>query len=157
MAVSPQQIKDTYPLPLYNFRVEIGEDTVAFSEISGLAIEYEVATFRESHVADNLAGPRRYVMPALTKDTTVTMKKGVTRIASVQNLYAWIGTVATNQIEKKDVFIRLLDEGGAPVISWKIINAFPVKLEAPGFDAKSNDVALETMELRADGVAIEEA
>jgi phage tail-like protein len=43
------------------------------------------------------------------------------------------------------------------VISWKVINAFPTKLDAPTFDASSNDVAIETMELRADNITIEEA
>jgi len=52
--------------------------------------------------------------------------------------------------------VRLLDESGDPVISWKVINAFPTKLDAPTFDANSNDAAIESMELMADGVFIEE-
>jgi phage tail-like protein len=75
----------------------------------------------------------------------------------VINLYKWISSTATNQVNKKDIFIRLCDEAGATVISWKVINAFPTKLDAPSFDAKSNDVAVESMELQADLVEIEEA
>jgi phage tail-like protein len=37
-----------------------------------------------------------------------------------------------------------------------MINAFPTKLDAPSFDANSNDVAIESMELMGDGVSIEE-
>lgn len=157
MAVTAENIKTAYPLPVYNYRVEIGEDAVAFSEVSGLSLAYEVTTFKESQVESGLPGPRIYNMPSQAKDVTVTLKKGVVRMASVANLYKWISTVAINQIEKKDIFIRLCDEKGEAVVSWKVVNAFPTKLDAPTFDAKSNDCAVESMELRGDGVTIEEA
>jgi phage tail-like protein len=35
------------------------------------------------------------------------------------------------------------------------MNAFPTKLTAPTFDAKSNDAAIETLELRADLITME--
>jgi len=60
-------------------------------------------------------------------------------------------------VEKKDIYVRLCDEKGSAVISWKVINAFPTKLDAPTFDAKSNDAAIESFTLMADGVVIEEA
>lgn len=158
MAISAQDIKTAYPLPVYNFRVEIGPDAIAFSEVSGLSIGYELSTFKESQVGvGKLAGPKTYRMPSQRKDTTLTLKKGLVRTASVINLYKWISSTATNQVNKKDIFIRLCDEAGATVISWKVINAFPTKLDAPSFDAKSNDVAVESMELQADLVEIEEA
>ena len=42
------------------------------------------------------------------------------------------------------------------MISWKAINAFPTKLSAPSFDAKSNDAAIETLDLQADLITMEE-
>ena len=87
----------------------------------------------------------------------VTLKKGLVRGASVANLFDWINSRQINQIEKKDIFIRLCDENGEAVISWKVVNAFPTKLEAPTFDANADDVAVESMELMADAVFIEEA
>jgi phage tail-like protein len=157
MAVSAAEIKQAYPLPVYNYRVEIGGDAVAFSEVTGLSIAHEVATFKESPTGGGVVGPRVYHMPAQPKEATITLKKGVVRSESVKRLYAWISSIALNQVEKRDIFVRLCDESGAAVISWKVLNAFPVKLDAPGFDAKSNDVAVETMELRADRVMMEEA
>jgi phage tail-like protein len=47
-------------------------------------------------------------------------------------------------------------EEGAAVVSWKVINAFPAA-DAPTFAANSNDVAVETLELMADAVRLEEA
>ena len=75
----------------------------------------------------------------------------------MEHLYRWISTVRINQVEKKDLFVRLCDEKGDAVITWKIGNAFPVRLDAPTFDANSNDAAIETIELKADYIMIEEA
>ena len=96
-------------------------------------------------------------MPSQATATTVVFKKGLVPSTSLANLYGWIKGVTVNQVEKKDVFVRLCDENGDPVVSWKIINAFPVKLSGPAFSASSTDVAVETMELRADGITIEAA
>jgi phage tail-like protein len=157
MAVSASEIKATYPLPVYNFRVEVGADALSFSEVSGLSIHYDVTTFKECPTGGGSAGPRVIHMPAQPQPVNVTMKKGVARATSTAALYGWIKTVALNQVEKKDVVVRLCDEQGKPIISWKIVNAFPTKLDAPSFDAKSNEVAIESMELRADAITITEA
>lgn len=157
MAETKDDIKSRYPLPVYNYRVEIGSEAVAFSEVSGLTISYETTEYKESPTAGGAPGPRIMQMPAQRILPTITLKKGVVPKISVKYLYDWIKTVQINQIEKKDVFVRLCDEKGEVVISWKVGNAFPVKLDAPSFDAKSNDAAIESMELKADFVTLEEA
>lgn len=155
MAMTQDQIKVAYPLPVYNFRVEIDGQTVGFSEVTGLNIAYDTITYTES--ATSGPGPRIMYMPGKPKVTTLTLKKGVVTGVSVAVLYAWINTVALNRVVKKDLVVRLCDETGAPVISWKVLNAFPTKLDAPAFTASANDVAIETMELTADAVVIEQA
>ncbi len=157
MALAKDDIKTAYPLPVYNYRVEIGSDAVAFSEVSGLTITYETTTYKESPVESGAPGPRVMHMPAQLTAPTVTLKKGMVIGSSVSTLFSWINATQINQTEKKDVFIRLMDEKGSPVISWKVTNAFPTKLEAPSFDANSNDAAIESMELMGDGIFIEEA
>ena len=57
MAVTAQEIRQSYPLPVYNYRVEIGADAIAFSEVSGLSIGYEVATYKESQTGGGAPGP----------------------------------------------------------------------------------------------------
>jgi phage tail-like protein len=157
MPLTTDEIRTAYPLPVYNYRVEIGGTAVAFSEVSGLSISYETSTYKESPTAGGVPGPRVMVMPGQRNNAKITLKKGIVRGASIANLYGWIKTITINQIEKKDVFIRLCDDKGVAVISWKAANAFPTKLDAPSFDSKSNDVAIETMELTADFVALEES
>lgn len=154
MPTTTETIRNDYPLPVYNYRVEIGSEAIAFSEVSGLTIGYEVGSYKESTVSKQ-AGPRTFHFPTQRSDVNITLKKGLVRGVSIKTLYGWIQTVQTNQVEKRDVFIRLCDEKGDAVISWKVMNAFPTKLTAPTFDAKSNDAAIETLELRADMISME--
>lgn len=157
MPLTKEAIRTDYPLPLYNYRVEINGEAVAFSEVSGLSIAYETSTYKESPTASGAPGPRTMIVPGQRNAAKVTLKKGIVRGASMKQLYGWIKTITINQVEKKDIFIRLCDEKGDAVISWKVVNAFPTKLDAPTFDAKSNDAAIESMELSADFVALEES
>lgn len=157
MALSKDDIRTAYPLPVYNYRVEIAGAAVAFSEVSGLSIAYETSTYKESPTAAGAPGPRTMIVPGQRNPAKITFKKGIVRGVSVKTLFGWISTITINQVEKKDIFIRLCDENGAAVISWKVTNAFPTKLDAPTFDAKSNDAAIESMELSADFISLEEA
>lgn len=151
MATTTDTIKTTYPLPVYNYKVDVNQDTVAFSEVSGLDIVYDTTTYKQSP-GDGQTGVQVMHMPAQGTPANVTLRKGVVRKSSVPTFYGWISSTRANVIEKKDVFIRLCDEDGNTVITWKVGNAFPTRLEAPSFQADSNDVAVEAMELMADGV-----
>lgn len=157
MSVTKEEINASYPLPVYNYRVEIGSEAVAFSEVSGLNIAYETYTYKESPTGSGVAGPRVFNMPSQATATTVTLKKGIVPAVSVAFLYNWIKDVQINQVEKKDIHVSLCNEAGEPLITWNINNAFPTKLEAPTFDANSNDAAIESMELTADSITMAEA
>ncbi|HEX8113615.1 MAG TPA: phage tail protein [Kofleriaceae bacterium] len=157
MALSKAEIKTAYPLPVYNYRVEIAGVAVGFSEVSGLAIKHEVTTYKESPVGAGSPGPITMHMPAQATPPTITLKKGLVKANSVPTLFAWINATQINQIDKKDVYVRLCDEEGKAVVSWKVLNAFPTSLTAPTFTASSNDAAIESLELRGDRILIEEA
>ena len=154
MAMTKDDIKTAYPLPAYNFRVEVDGQTVGFSEVAGLSIGYETVTYVESPTAG--LGPRYMRMPGKPTDTKITLKKGVVTGVSVATLFSWINSIQLNRVQKKDIAIRLCDENGTPVVSWKVQNAFPTKLDAPSFTASSNDVAIESIELMADSVVVEQ-
>lgn len=156
MALTKEQIKTDYPLPVYNYKVDIGATTVAFSEVSGLEITLETITYNESHVASGIAGPNTMHMPGRPKPLTITLKKGVVRAKSIPVLYDWITSTELNRIEKKDITVHLCDEKGESVIRWKVIDAFPTKLTAPGFNAGGNEAAIESMELMASSMVMSE-
>lgn len=154
MAYSAQDIKNSYPMPVYNFRVEIAGQSIAFSNVSGLSLGYETHTYKESPVGPGKAGPVVMRMPAQQTDIRIILKKGLVKAKSLPMLYLWLNTVRVNQIDKRDITVHLLNEAGEPMVTWNVINAFPTKLDAPTFDATSNDVAIESMELTADTIMI---
>jgi phage tail-like protein len=50
--------------------------------------------------------------------------------------------------------IDLCDEQGIPVVAWSIARAVPVKLTAPTFDAMTNQLSIDTLEVQAAGIKI---
>jgi phage tail-like protein len=156
MAMTKEEIRARYPLPAYNYRVSIEGELVGFQQVTGLTLTYEVQTYKESPVDGAAAGPVVMRMPAQQNEVNITLQKGIVIGKSVANLYAWISDTQTNLIEKKNIQIDLCNEEGAPLIRWTVVNAFPKTLTAPTFDATVNDVAIESLELVADRITIEE-
>jgi phage tail-like protein len=155
MAQNKQQIKTTYPLPVYNYRVTVVDEATAaavgFSEVSGLALEYEPVTYK--HGFSFISGS--IIIPGMRQPIRLTLKKGIVKAGDF--LYRWIERSYNEpfyQNIRRDIVIDLCDEAGGAVVRWKVRGALPVKLEAPGFDAGSNDVAIESMELIAHGLDV---
>lgn len=149
MATSVKEIQDKYPIPAFYYQVSIGgNDSIAFSEVSGLSVEYETITYK-----DGLSW--RYgvkYMPGMSSPVNLTLQKGVVKADSY--LFQWISTVRLNTVEKRDITISLLNENHEPTVSWLVKDAFPKKLNAPSFNASSNEVAIESLELMASGLTV---
>lgn len=144
MAINKATISNDYPVPVYNYRVTIdGSNTMSFSEVSGLEIDYEHVLYRHGFswvMGDNLIRGQR-------KPINVTLKRGITKYR--KELYDWLKSA-----EKKDVRIELCDELGNAIVSWHVTRALPLKLDAPSFSASSNEVAIESMSLIAHDLII---
>ena len=150
MATSAQDVKNSYPLPVFYYEVKIdGMDPIAFSEVSGLALQHETITYRDG--MSYKEGPK--YMPGILQPINVSLKKGVMR--GGRQLYDWINSIKVNTVEKKDILISLKDEADDPVVTWKVKDAFPTKMDAPAFSGTSNDVAIESLDLMATYLTIE--
>ncbi len=145
MALLPADIKQSYPLPVYNYRVTIGKDTLGFSEVSGLSVEYEPVTYR--HGFSFAMGAK--LIPGMRQTARVTLKRGTCKNSPF--LANWFRNTYANPFKnaKQDIQVDLCDETGLAVVRWTVVAALPVKLDAPSFDANSNEVAIETLELVA--------
>lgn len=158
MALTKEQIRTTYPLPVYNYRVDIDNTSISFSEVSGLELSFQaIDSYKESYAVSGKSGPNIIYMPGMIQPVNISLKKGFVKGVSIKVLYDWINSIELNRVDKKDIIVHLLDETGATVVSWKCIDAFPKKLSAPGFNAGSNEVAIESMDLMASRVTMEEA
>ncbi len=157
MALTKDQIKTDYPLPIYNYRVDINGESISFSEVSGLELAFGSITYKESFTASGKSGPNIMYMPGMIEPVNISLKKGLVKGKSIPVFYEWINDIELNRVDKRDIVVHLLDETGSTVVSWKVIDAFPTKLSAPGFNADSNEVAIESMDLMAFRVTMEEA
>lgn len=140
---------NVYPLPVFHFVVEWGGKRAGFSEVSGLTQENQAIEYRDGSFAEYSA----VKMPGLRKFSNITMKRGVFR--GDNDFFAWLSTVKLNQVERRDLVISLLNEEHAPVMVWKVHNAFPVKVEGPALKALGNEVAIESIELAHEGLEVQ--
>jgi len=139
---------NTYPLPKFHFLVEWGGSRVGFSEVTGLDMQAEAIEYREG----SSPAFHKVKMPGMQKFSNITLKRGT--FEGDKEFYLWMKTINMNKVERRDMTISLLNENHEPVISWKIHNAFPVKVQASDLKADGNEVAIETLELAHEGLDI---
>lgn len=139
------------PLPAFHFQVQWGGTNIGFSEASGLTIEQQVIEYRDGASPDYGS----IKMPGLPKYSNITLKRGV--VSGDNEFFDWLNTTKLNKVERRDITISLLNEDHEPVMTWKAVNCFPVKIEGPGLKATGNEVAIETLELAHEGLTIEVA
>lgn len=138
-----------YPLPVFHFRVEWGGTRIGFSEVTGLTQEIQAIEYRDGSFPEYSS----IKMPGLRKYSNITLKRGV--IKADNDFFNWLATVKMNTIERRDLTISLLNEEHEPVMIWKVLAAFPVKVEGPQLKASGNEVAIESIELAHEGLAVE--
>lgn len=139
---------NTYPLPKFHFLVEWGGSRVGFSEVTGLDMQAEAIEYREG----SSPSFSKIKMPGMQKFSNITLKRGT--FDGDKEFYLWMKTINMNKVERRDMTISLLNENHEPVLSWKIHNAFPVKVQASDLKADGNEVAIETLELAHEGLDI---
>jgi phage tail-like protein len=143
----PDMAKNTRndPYGQFNFLLEIdGVVTAGFSEVSGLTTETSVIEYREG--SDRTSSVRK--LPGLTKYSNIVLKRGITKDRS---LWDWRKTVIDGATRRVDGSIILLDESRQEVVRWNFRAGWPSKWEGPTLNAKSSDVAIETLEIAHEG------
>ena len=138
-----------YPIVKFHFQVEWGGTKIGFTEVSGLDVETEVVEYRQG------ASPEysKQKMPGMQKYSNITLKRGT--FATDNEYYEWWNTVKLNKIERRDITISLLNEEHEPVVTWKVKNAWPSKVQSTDLKADGNEVAIETMEIVHEGLTIQ--
>jgi len=140
-----------YPLPKFHFQVDWGGTKLGFSEVSGLNVETQVIEYRDGIMPEY----SKVKMPGMQKFGSLTLKRGM--FQSDNEFYDWWNTVKQTKIERRDITISLLNEEHEPVMTWKIKNAWPTKVQSTDLKADGNDVAIETLELAHEGLTMEMA
>ena len=126
----------------FQFKVEIdGIANAHFQEVGGVDATTDVVEYREG---GDILGVRK--LPGQTKHSNLSLKRGYT---DDQQLFNWYSDVMTGRTEniRKNISVIQLDMSGKEVFRWNLFQAFPVKYTAPSFNAKGNDLSIETLEV----------
>jgi phage tail-like protein len=143
-STSRGQTASDYPLVAYNFRVTVDGVAMSFTEVTGLNRQYEHVTYRHGF---SFSEGEDLVKYHIDRYVSITMKRGTIRGHTA--LHAWLEEKADRAIN-----ISLCDADGKAVMTWKVAKAVAVKLDAPNFDASSNDAAIESLEVMAAGITV---
>lgn len=142
-----------YPLPKFHFQVEWGGTKIGFSEVSGLDVETDLIEYRDG------ASPEysNIKMPGMQKYSNITLKRGV--FQSDNEFYGWWNEAklfeGNSTPFRRDIIISLLNESHEPVVTWKVKNAWALKVQSTDFNAASSETAVESIELVHEGCVIE--
>ena len=138
-----------YPLVKFHFQVEWGGTSIGFTEVSGLDIETEVVEYRHGASLEY----SKIKMPGMQKFSNITLKRGT--FENDNEFFTWWNSVKLNTIERRDITISLLNEEHDPVVTWKVKNAWPTKIQSTDLKADGNEVAIESMEIVHEGLSIQ--
>ena len=134
------------PFRGYNFKLEIdGISRNGFRECSGLDATSDPVEYREGN--EKVFTARK--LPGLTKYSNIVLKWGITDDAS---LWEWRKKVIDGKTERKNGSIVLMDTDGEEKLRWNFVNAWPSKWSGPTFNATSNEVTIESIEIAHEGV-----
>ena len=119
----------------------------AFRECTGIGSENEVVRYKASTEDGKLVYK---VVPGRMKWNNVTLKRGVT---ANMDMWKWRGLVEDGNIAeaRKNGTITLFDQDGNALAQWTFENAWPSKVTGPTYNANTNEIAIEELEITHEG------
>ena len=134
----------SFPIASYYFSVDYGGE-IQFQDITGIVAEYDV-----DEVVNGYFNGSMVKIPKKLKFTPIVMKKGIMKTEQLKSLMNDIGNVNKNlkdkvSAHKKDITIHLKDEKGAISMTFKLIEAIPIKYNISKFNAQENSIAIEEL------------
>lgn len=137
------------PYGQFNFLIEIdGVIQGGFNEASGLTTDTNVIEYREGNEQH---GTTRK-LPGLIKYNNIVLKRGWT---DNRALWEWRKKVIDGQTSRTTGTITLMNEARQPALRWTFREGWPSKWEGPALNAKTSEVAIETLEIAHEGLQLE--
>lgn len=134
-----------FPIPAFNFKVNVEGIDLECSEVSGLK-----ATREFHEVRSGTHNNYHFRIPTRMTYGDITLKKGVITAKS-KSLFKTLKSKSDwnsrNPIENQfqDITIQLLDETKTAKCTWTLINPFMVSWEFSPLNAMSNEIMFETI------------
>lgn len=138
-----------YPVTGYHYAVRLASAAVtdpdaSFKQVSGLSVELAVEELGEG-------GENRFKhrLPTGAKYTNLVLQRGL--LAASSPFFQWCQqTIQGNlaqPIVPRFILVVLLDENSAPLKTWGVVNAWPVKWSVSDFNAMEGQIVIETLEI----------
>lgn len=157
------QESSLFPFHVFNFQVDFYEDPLdsahnrtenlylcggAFSECTGLEATMEPKVIKEggrNYGAAQRAGQVTFA--------TVILKRGMT---TNRDLWRWFEMVNPDAAYsyRLAAYITLNDTAGEMAMTWKLVNAMPIKFKAADMNAKATEVGVEELHLAHEGIEL---
>jgi phage tail-like protein len=135
------------PYKAFRFKVEIqGIQQAAFMECSSIGSHLEVVEYREGADPINVRK-----LPGKASYPDITLKWGMT---DNQDLYKWHLAAVKGNLTRQSGSVVQLDDTGNETTRWNFFNAWPSKWDGPAYNAKGNDLAINTLTLTCERVEL---
>jgi phage tail-like protein len=83
---------------------------------------------------------------------TVILKRGIT---TTRDLWNWFQLVAGGAYAYRlSAEIRMQNQNGDPVLTWKLARALPIKFKSADLNARGTEVGIEELHLAHEGLSL---
>jgi phage tail-like protein len=150
---------------LTTFRFEVSFDRAAgrgpqqlgdggFQEVSGLDVEMDVVEYLEGGRNDGVirrVGRAKY-QPLVCKRGMFGPSGG----EAETELWQWFQdvVVGVRPVRRYNGTVRVHDQSGETMATWRFVRALPAKIVGPQLNAKSGEIAIEELHLAHEGLAL---
>lgn len=140
------------PLASFNFKVDM-QGTVfgSFRECTGMGSETELIEGKESS-----NGKLVYIkVPGALKWENIVLKRGIT---DSMDIWTWRKQVEQGNVKqaRKNGTITMCDQNGEAIAQWTFKDGWPRKVSGPSFNAQSNEIGVEELEIVHEGIVREQ-
>ena len=133
----------------HHFQVDWGGDRIGCMEVSGLGIELDVVAYRDGASRDNAAS----LLPGQRHFSPIVLRRAI--VQGDNGFFEWINSARFEQVERRDVTVSLLNESHEPIVTWRIVRAFPSRLDYATLHAQGSGLATESLTLVHEGLVVE--
>ena len=124
------------------FLVEIAGLTVSsFLRVVLAEAEADVIDYRQGSDPSQ----HTFKLPGQIRYSSVTLVRGVSK--DQRELYDWWKSVATGALQRRNLALIALDDSGQEEVRWIVTNAWPRLYRVSPFEAESDAILCETLEL----------
>jgi phage tail-like protein len=117
-----------------------------FQECTGLDTSLEVEDYKEGGLNDRI---RKF--PTRVTWSNIVLKRG---IGLSDDLWMWHAAYMTGTGVRRDGIITLEDDQHNPLKQWQFTRGLPIKWTGPAFNAKTSEVAIESLEIVHEGITL---